>query len=129
MCLTRFLRVVKCVKIINDVLRKIRDLIASKQEDQVGGSKMASPKTLYQLSLERVCSDVLPHSPFDPDVPLPCSIEMDLAIAVSTTLLKGIATHKNILVCHVVGCHEQLLQILSNYAQQVTNEFLKSSLV
>ena len=44
-------------------------------------------------------------------------------------LLKELPLIKNILSCRVVGCHEQLLQILSDLAQQVTsNEFLKPHL-
>ena len=33
----------------------------------------------------------------------------------SFLLLKGIAAHKDIMMCCVFGCHKKLLQILSDY--------------
>ncbi len=87
MCLKKFLRVVKCVKIVNDVLRKIRDLIALKQVgDEVVANNMATPPTLYQLALDRASSDVARYA-LDPGLLLPGSVEMDLAISVSFIFL------------------------------------------
>ena len=41
--------------------------------------------------------------------------------------LKRLLLLKNILLCRVVGCHEQFLLLVSNWAQNVTSyEFLKT---